>query len=121
MIVRCAIFEGTVRDGEQERFDALIMEQLVPLIRKFPRIIEVQVNRNLWTEAGAPPIYLMLQLWFQTEKDLEVALASPERAASRNKAMEILPMFEGRVYHMNFLHMDRREPLQSKDQQGSTA
>jgi len=100
MIIRNAVFEGTV--DNQELFDRSVTEELIPLIKRFPKIRDVKVLKNIWLEDGAPPIYLVLQLCFDTNEDLEEALNSQQRAASKAKAEEIIPLLKGRVYHMNF-------------------
>ena len=102
MITRNAYFEGVVENKNQEIFDNFIIDELIPLINKFPTIIDVKILKNIWVEKNAPPIYMVLQLTFKTIEDMEIALASQERAASKAKADEIIPLLKGRVYHMNF-------------------
>ena len=102
MIIRNAYFEGIVENKDQTTFDNFIINELVPLINKFPLIKDVKILKNIWTEKDAPPIYLVLQLTFDSIEAMELALGSPERAASKAKAEEIIPLLKGRVYHMNF-------------------
>ena len=102
MYIRCAYFEGSVAPQNQKKFDDFVLYEMVPLITKFPKIRDVKVLRDIWRENDAPPIYLSLQLTFDTKEDMEAALQSEERSASRAKSEEIIPFLDGRVYHINY-------------------
>ena len=36
MLIRCAFFEGRVRDGKEAAFEDSVQQQLLPLWRRFP-------------------------------------------------------------------------------------
>ena len=89
MRVRCAIFEGTVE------------EKVLPILSSFPRIRSARVLRTRSVEDNGPPVYQVFELQFDSEADVAEALASPNRAKSRAALAEIMPLFRGRVYHLN--------------------
>jgi hypothetical protein len=106
MFIRFAYFEGQVDNRDQKLFDNVVVNEMLPLIKSFPEIRDVKVLKNVWVEENAPPIYMCLQLTFDSKEDMEIALQSKQRAASKAKAEEIVPLLNGRVYHMNYISLD---------------
>jgi len=109
MHVRCAIFEGTVAEADQPRFDAVIRDKVVPIILSFPKIRGMRVLRTKSIEDNGPPVYQIFELQFDSAEDAAVALATPKRGESRAALAEIMPLFTGRIYHLN-LNLTERRP-----------
>ncbi len=100
MITRTAVFEGALKKGMEERFFAAVKEQLMPLWQRFPHARNVRMLRVTGCDAGAPPIVMIQQIDYPSMAALEEALASPVRTESRAVTMELMQMFEGRLYHV---------------------
>jgi hypothetical protein len=100
MITRTAVFEGTLKKGTEERFFAGVKEQLMPLWKRFPHATNVRMLRVTGRDANAPPIVMIQQIDYPSMAALEEALASPVRTESRAVTMELMQMFEGRLYHV---------------------
>jgi len=109
MHVRCAIFEGVVAEADQPKFDAFIQERVVPIISGFPKIRVMRVLRTKSVEDNGPPVYQIFELQFDSAEDAAAALATPKRAESRAALAEIMPLFKGRIYHIN-LNLTERRP-----------
>ena len=109
MHVRCAIFEGTVAEADQPKFDACIKDKVMPIILGFPKIRAMRVLRARSVEDDGPPVYQIFELQFDTAEDAAAALATPKRAESRAALAEIMPLFKGRIYHIN-LNLNERRP-----------
>jgi hypothetical protein len=100
MITRTAVFEGTLKKGTEERFFAAVKEQLMPLWKRFPHARNVRMLRVTGRDENAPPILMIQQIDYPSIAALEEALASPVRTESRAVTMELMQMFEGRLYHI---------------------
>lgn len=101
MYVRCAYFEGEVAPENRERFDRFMREEVVPRILRFPGIRRFRIMRAGWHEEGATRLYQTFELTFDSLEAIERALASPERADNVAKMKEIMPLFAGRIVHVN--------------------
>ena len=64
MIVRSAVLEGTVAEADRAAFDALARGSILPAITRYPGIREVRLRKPAETEAGAPPVYMIFDLYF---------------------------------------------------------
>ncbi len=102
MIIRSAYLEGDVADEERETFDRQMRETVVAAIRTYPRIRDVRLRRLARGEEGAPNIYMIFDLYFDSLDDMDEALASETRRLVRACIQEAMPSFRGRVYHLVF-------------------
>ena len=109
MHVRVAIFEGTVEAKDRPRFDAHVRDTVLPIIAGFPKIRSARCLKVAAVEDGGPPVYQIFELAFDNAEDCLAALASPGRAQSRAALAEIMPLFKGRIYHIN-LNLTERRP-----------
>ena len=100
MIVRSAFLEGTVAPQDRARFDAHMRDVVVPLIGTYPGIRGVTLRRTVERDAGAPPLYMAFDLVFDSLDAMHAALASDIRADVRRQLGEIMPLLQGRVYHV---------------------
>lgn len=111
MIIRSAVLEGSVTDANRVEFDRHMRETVLSAIATYPGLREVRLRHPVLAEAGAPPMYVVFDLYFDSLADMDTALASPVRARVRETIAAVMPMFEGRVYH---LVMDEREALNGR-------
>lgn len=109
MIVRSAYLEGTVVERDQAEFDRLMSTTVVAAIRTYPRIRDVRLRRIAVPEAGAPPVYMIFDLYFDSLDDMNAALASQTRQQVRDRIGEAMSLFKGRVYHLVFSELQPEE------------
>lgn len=83
MFVRCAFFKGKIKPGMDEAFHAHWRENLVPLWGAFPKLLELRVMREVESDDPESPFPLVMAMKFETRDDIEEALASPTRWASK--------------------------------------
>jgi uncharacterized protein (TIGR02118 family) len=102
MIIRSAFLEGTVAPEDRAKFDAHMRDVVVPLIGTYPGIRGVNLRQVVEADEGAPPFYMSFDLLFDTLEDMHAALASDTRASVRRQLGEIMPLLQGRVYHVVF-------------------
>ena len=102
MIIRYALFEGTIHEGREEEFRAFVKERLVPLWTQFPRAEEVRVLDGTDRDEGAPHYAMALAIRYPDMAAVEVALQSDVRAKSREVTGELLKLFSGKVHHHVF-------------------
>jgi hypothetical protein len=100
MITRTAIFEGRPRKGCEDRFYSEMTQRLVPLWREFPNALNVRLLRIVASDPDAPPIAVIQQVDYPSMAALEQAIASPIRTQARAITLELMKMFEGRLYHV---------------------
>ena len=99
MIIRQGFFEGRIRPTLEDRFYAFVAEQMVPVWRSFPGLIDLKVSTATATEDGISyPLHTSFS--FPSDAVLEAALASPERQEALARTRTLLEMFEGRVFHV---------------------
>ncbi|MEZ5786872.1 MAG: hypothetical protein R3D62_10520 [Xanthobacteraceae bacterium] len=80
MLIRCAFFEGRVRDGKDAAFADFVQQQLLPLWQRFPGSTAVRVLRPVAADPAAPPIQMMLEFDYPSQAAIDLTMASPERA-----------------------------------------
>lgn len=106
MYVRCAYFVGTVAPEHKAEFDRVYEEKAMPIIATFPKIRSARLLRGDWHETakGAPPVYQVIELTFDSKEDLEAALASEPRAANLKMLKEagVEQYLDGSIYHINY-------------------
>ena len=100
MIVRSAVLEGSVAQAEQGRFDSYMQQTAMAAIARYPGIREVRLRKPVQSEPGAPPVYMIFDLYFDDLEAMHQALASPIRTEVRLALAEMMPLLEGRVYHL---------------------
>ena len=102
MIIRQALFEGSIHAGQEEAFKAYVAEKLMPLWLQFPGIKEVRVLYAVERDEGAPSYPMVLSTTYESREVLAVALDSPVRYESREVTKGLLAMFDGRIHHHVF-------------------
>jgi hypothetical protein len=102
MIIRYALFEGTIHEGREAEFRAFVKERLVPLWTRFPGAEEVRVLDGLARDEGAPVYAMALAIRYPDMKAVETVMQSAVRFESREVTGELLTMFTGTVHHHVF-------------------
>lgn len=109
MIVRSAYLEGTVAEKDRAEFDRRMNTTVLGAIRTYPRIRDVRLRRIAEADAGAPPVYMIFDLYFDSLDDMNAALASQTRQQVRDRIAEAMGLFKGRVYHLVFAELPPAE------------
>ena len=102
MIIRQALFEGSIQDGREDEFKAYVAEKLFPLWQKFPGVREVRLLHGVDRDEGAPHYAMVLSMKFDSQDALAKALESPVRYESRDVTKGLMAMFEGQIHHHVF-------------------
>jgi uncharacterized protein (TIGR02118 family) len=102
MIIRSAYLEGTVAAAERPAFDAHMRGPVMAAIGSYPGLRAVRLRELARGEEGAPPVYMIFDLYFDSLADMDAALASATRQAVRATIQEGMRPFQGRIYHLVF-------------------
>jgi uncharacterized protein (TIGR02118 family) len=108
MFVRCAYYVGTVRPEDQETFDRYVREIHMPMVAQWPRLKLLRLLRSNGQPylGEAPRYYQCFELSFATQADMNLCMASPERAETRRiSALDnarFKGLFQGEVHHINY-------------------
>ena len=97
MLAFCAYYEGKVI-GSEEEFDRYIREVHMPLVAKYPNLLQL---RYLKGEEDAK-FYLAFELFFKDWDAFEVAKVSAERTAAIEDAEKLNAMFDGVITHVTY-------------------
>ena len=100
MLTRTAIYEGTIKTGQEEEFFHQVENRLDPIWRQFPHVQAVRVQRVIAPDADAPPIAMIMEMDFLSQAAMAESLASPIRETSHAATLEVMELFEGRFYHL---------------------
>lgn len=100
MITRRAIFEGRVKDGQEEHFFHEVETRLAPLWQAFPHALAVRLFRADECDDAERPVLMIQEVDYPDMACLKEAITSPQRDAARAVTMELMEMFEGRFYHV---------------------
>ena len=111
MLKRLAFFEGAIRPGCEAAFDAYVNDRLVPLWRRFPAALRVEVLREVEAEDGAHRYPMVLCTAYPDRAAIDRALASPVRFESREVTKGLFEFFEGRIFHVIY-RVDDHAPNQ---------
>ena len=102
MFIRCAFFKGHIKPGLTENFHKYWRENLVPLWSDFPHLLELRILSEVETDDIENPFPLVLVMKFKSRSDIDEALASATRWASKETSKGLLDMFDGDVIHTVF-------------------
>ncbi len=96
-ITRFALFEGTITSGEAAEFRTAILREVLPKWQAFPCALAVRICFSNERDTGAPEIPLILAITYPSREAVDIALASPERAAAKAATDAVLARyFKGR-------------------------
>jgi hypothetical protein len=103
MWIRSAFWEGKFRSGQEQAFVAEIETNIAPAMRVLPGVKDV---RALWPKVYEDrPTDLVCQLlvFFTSESDIALMIASDARNAVRRRVAELNSRcFDGRISHINY-------------------
>ena len=102
MLIRCAFFEGHVREGKEAAFEQFVEQRLMPLWRRFPGATDVRVLRRVTADPHAPAVHMLLEFDYPSQEAIERTLVSPVRAEAKAETEELMAMFDGRLFHIVF-------------------
>lgn len=77
-------------------------QTVLPAIASYPGLRGVKLRKLALADEGAPPVYMVVELHFDSIADMNAALASPVRQAVRERIGSAMSLFKGRVYHLVF-------------------
>jgi uncharacterized protein (TIGR02118 family) len=100
VIIRSAVLEGSVPEAARAAFDEHMQTTVLRAIAEYPGLRQVRLRRPAETEAGAPAIYMVFDLEFDSLADMHAALASPIRQEVRGVLAQAMAGFAGRVNHL---------------------
>jgi hypothetical protein len=100
MIIRSAVLEGTVAEADRAGFDHQMRTTVREAIARYPGLRAVKLRWPAEVEAGAPPIYVIFDLYFDDLPAMHAALASAVRQEVRAGLGQVMSLFSGRVYHL---------------------
>ena len=100
MLIRSAVLEGTVAEADRAAFDHHMQTTVLQAIGRYPGIRAVKLRRSVEAEAGAPPVYMIFDLYFDDLAAMHAALASDIRAEVRVQIAAAMPRFVGKVFHL---------------------
>ena len=99
-ITRFALFEGRIKRDETAAFRSAILTDVLPRWQAFPGALAVRVCFSNERDTGAPEIPLILAITYPSREAVDIALASPERAAAKAATDAVLARyFKGRIHH----------------------
>ncbi|WP_050460928.1 hypothetical protein [Herbaspirillum autotrophicum] len=106
MYTRNAFFLGRPVAGTEDKFIAGL-EVGTAAYAKLPGVRSARLEFPLEIDAGGPEIFATIRMVFDSSEDIAQALASPQRQAVRATFAEnVMPMFEGKVVHVNSRGID---------------
>lgn len=117
MIVRSACLAGQPKPGQAHTFDAFIVREIAPLMKEFPGVRATRILRSARVEDGGPALYLSFESVYDSHEAMQAAFEAPIRQRLRAKLAEIMPLFDGRLFHITqeLLHDDRLRPCATTD------
>ncbi|MBI3286831.1 MAG: EthD family reductase [Chloroflexi bacterium] len=75
------------RPEDPQSFDRHYFESHMPLVRKIPGLVRVEVSRVSGAPRGEPEYYLMTEMYFADAGALERAMVSPENVEAGKNLM----------------------------------
>lgn len=100
MITRYALFEGTVTEGQTEAFRQAVLDEILPVWRRFPGALAIHVTFAEDRDEGAPEYPLILAIDWPDRATVDAFLAHPIRKEGRAATEAVLSrFFTGRIHH----------------------
>lgn len=114
VVIRSAVFDGTVADNQKAAFDAGV-QKLKAMVTKYPKIIDVRVrymSDEVTPEKDAPHPYVTFDFYFPSVKAMDDALATSLRTETRDIIRNEMSMFKGKIYH--FVRVEQGVEIKGK-------
>ncbi len=100
MIIRSVHLEGSVAEADRERFDAHLRGPVSDALRTYPGLRQLRLRHRVRGEEGAPAVYAVFDLAFDSLQEMDAALESPTRQAVREAMAVARPLWTGRIFHL---------------------
>ena len=90
------------KPADVSAFETHYKERHLPLARKIPGLVKLEVSHMTGAPGGEPRFYMTAELYFQDEDGMKAGLGSDEGKAAGKDAMA----FAGDLIHMMFARVD---------------
>lgn len=94
MIVRFALYHGTLVGGDRAAFDHHLHTRMLPLISAFPGLQSLRVLVPAEGDGRLAGAVLALEMTYPDRAAMAAALASPERARNAEETQGLLALLE---------------------------
>ena len=102
MMIRTALWIGKAKLGQEGRLKAMLDEELIPAMRKFPGVANIKLMWARDFEDSPPEVFCQVLIEYASPEGMRQMLACSDRAALRPQVLEALGMFDGSVSHINY-------------------
>jgi uncharacterized protein (TIGR02118 family) len=75
------------KPADPAAFDQAYFETHVPLVKQVPHLRRVEISRVTGAPRGEPEFYLIAELYFDNQTEMDAAMASPENVAAGKNLM----------------------------------
>ena len=100
MITRYALFEGHAPAAQTDAFRAAVLDEILPVWRRFPGAMDIRVTFADSRDAGAPEYPLILAIDWPDMATVAAFLDHPVRLEGRAATEAVLQrFFTGRIHH----------------------
>jgi hypothetical protein len=100
MIARCVYLEGSIEDSRKKEFEKFLIDEIVPLMKRFPGVLAVRVMTALQVEDEGRNLCISFESMYPDLATMEFAFTQPIRGMLKKKLSEIIPLFHGRMFHI---------------------
>lgn len=90
MIIRFAVFEGTILANDMQNFKDAISRNVAPLWEAMPNVQTVSVSFEVSRDAGSPQYAMIVAISYANKDAMEAALASVEREQTKHVADKLM-------------------------------
>lgn len=84
----------------RQNFETFLIEEIVPLMKRFPGVLSVRVLSAMEVEDGGREISISFESIYPSKEAMDYAFTQPIRKELKTKLGEILPLFNGRMFHI---------------------
>lgn len=100
MIARCVYLEGSIEVAKKMEFHQFLVNEIVPLMKRFPGVLSVRVMSALQIEDEGRNLCISFESLYPDLDAMKYAFAQPIRGELKQKLSEIMPLFKGRMFHI---------------------
>lgn len=100
MIARCVYLEGDFAPGKREEFEAFCVQEILPLMKRFPGVLSVRIMSALDIEDSGHALRISFESIYPSREAMDYAFTQPTRQELKKKLAEKLPLFKGRMFHI---------------------
>ena len=100
MIARCVYLEGSIGAENRVAFETFLIGEIVPLMKRFPGVLSVRVMSAMEIEDDGREISISFESLYASREAMNFAFTQPIRGQLKKKLGEILPLFNGTMFHI---------------------